>query len=167
MSIFHKIFSYLGIGLAVFMLARLGIFVVHHENFSSLTFGEVFLGFFYGIRFDLASLLVFSGIPLLLLVLPFRWASSNWWHGSLSLLVFFLLVIESTLLVGDLVYFGYVKRHLTNELLFLAKDINYLFNEIAANSGYFAAWLGLVCLALYFWVRLVMIKLRPVRFHWI
>ena len=167
MSIFHKIFSYLGIGLAVFMLARLGIFAVHHENFSSLTFGEVFLGFFYGIRFDLASLLVFSGIPLLLLVLPFRWASSNWWHGSLSLLVFFLLVIESTLLVGDLVYFGYVKRHLTNELLFLAKDINYLFNEIAANSGYFAVWLGLVCLALYFWVRLVLIKLRPVSFHWI
>ena len=167
MSIFQKNFYYLGIGLAVFMLARMGIFTVHHDNFTSLTFGEVFQAFFYGIRFDLASLLVFTGIPLMLLALPFRWASSNWWHGSLSLLVFFLLVAESTLLVGDIIYFGYVKRHLTNELLFLAKDTNYLINELAANSEYFTVWLVLFCLALYFWIRLVLIKLRPVKFHWI
>ena len=64
MSIFQKIFSYLGIGLFIFLLARIGIFAVHYENFSSLTFVEVLQGFFYGLRFDLASLLVFSGIQI-------------------------------------------------------------------------------------------------------
>jgi len=59
MSIFQKIFSYLGIGLIIFLLARAGILAVHYQNFSSLSMSEVLLGFFYGLRFDLASLLVF------------------------------------------------------------------------------------------------------------
>ena len=85
--------------------------------------------FFYGLRFDLASLLVFSGIPLLLMALPFRWCTSQWWHVPLSILVFFVFVLEGTLLIGDVIYFGYVKRHLTNELLFLGKDIKHLVSE--------------------------------------
>ncbi len=167
MSIFQKIFSYLGIGLFIFLLARIGIFAVHYENFSSLTFVEVLQGFFYGLRFDLASLLVFSGIPLLLMALPFRWCTSQWWHVALSILVFFVLVLEGTLLIGDVIYFGYVKRHLTNELLFLGKDIKYLISEIAANPGYFMIWLALVCLALFYWLKLTKIKVKTVRMHWL
>ena len=167
MSIFQKIFSYLGIGLIIFLLARIGIFAVHYQNFSSLTFEEVLLGFFYGLRFDLASLQVFVGIPLLLMALPFRWCNSLWWHGLLSLLVFLLLVAEGSVLIGDVVYFGYVKRHLTNELLFIGKDIKYLISEIAANPGYFMIWLALVCLALFYWLKLTKIKVKTVRMHWL
>ncbi|MBC8258991.1 MAG: sulfatase-like hydrolase/transferase [SAR324 cluster bacterium] len=167
MSIFYKIFLYLLIGLSIFLLARLGVISAHYENFSTLTFGDICLAFIYGLRFDLASLLVFSGIPLLLLALPFRWASSLWWHVLLSMLVFFIFVAEGTLLIGDLVYFSFVKRHLTNELLFLANDINYLLKEVTANPIYFAVWLGLIGSASFFWLKLVSIRLQPVRFHWI
>lgn len=167
MSIFQKLFAYLGIGLFVFLLARIGILLIHQDYFSSLTFVEVLLGFFYGLRFDLASLVVFLGIPLLLMALPVRWSQHAWWSYTLSLLVFFLLAAQSTLLIIDVVYFGYVKRHLTNELLFLWKDISYLIKEIAANPGYFAVWLVLFILAFYYWVRLVIIPMRPARQHWI
>jgi phosphoglycerol transferase MdoB-like AlkP superfamily enzyme len=166
MSIFQKIFSYLGIGLFIFLLARIGIFAVHYENFSSLTFVEVLQGFFYGLRFDLASLLVFSGIPLLLMALPFRWCTSQWWHVALSILVFFVLVLEGTLLIGDVIYFGYVKRHLTNELLFLGKDIKYLVSEAAANPGYLTVWFGIVFLGSIYWLRLSKVKVRTGHFHW-
>ena len=166
MSIFQKIFSYLGIGLFIFLLARIGIFAVHYENFSSLTFVEVLQGFFYGLRFDLASLMVFSGIPLLLMALPFRWCTSQWWHVALSILVFFVLVLEGTLLIGDVIYFGYVKRHLTNELLFLGKDIKYLVSEAAANPGYLTIWFGMFFFGLFYWLRLSKVKVRTGHFHW-
>ena len=166
MSIFQKIFSYLGIGLVIFMLARTGVFAVHYQNFSSLSISEVLLGFFYGLRFDLASLLVFSGIPLLLMALPFRWCTSQWWHIVLSILVFFVFVLEGTLLIGDIIYFGYVKRHLTNELLFLGKDIKYLFSEAVANPGYLTLWFGMVLLGLYYWLSLSKVKVRTVHMHW-
>ncbi len=166
MSIFQKIFSYLGIGLIIFLLARIGIFAVHYQNFSSLTFEEVLLGFFYGLRFDLASLQVFVGIPLLLMALPFRWCNSLWWHGLLSLLVFLLLVAEGSVLIGDVVYFGYVKRHLTNELLFLGKDIKYLVSEAAANPGYLTIWFGMFFFGLFYWLRLSKVKVRTGHFHW-
>jgi phosphoglycerol transferase MdoB-like AlkP superfamily enzyme len=166
MSIFQKIFSYLGIGLVIFMLARTGVFAVHYQNFSSLSISEVLLGFFYGLRFDLASLLVFSGIPLLLMALPFRWCTSQWWHIVLSILVFFVFVLEGTLLIGDIIYFGYVKRHLTNELLFLGKDINYLISEAVANPGYLTLWFGMVLLGLYYWLSLCKVKVRTVHMHW-
>ena len=156
MSIFQKIFAYLGIGLFVFMLARIGILLVH-----------VLLGFFHGLRFDLASLAVILGIPLLLMALPVPWSNHQWWQFMLSLLVFFLIAAQSTLLIIDIVYFGYVKRHFTNELLFLWKDISYLFKEVAANPGYFAVWLVLAILGFYYWIRLVMIPIRPVSRHWI
>ena len=93
MSIFVKIFSYLGIGIVIFLLARTGILLVHYQNFSSLSLSDIILAFFYGIRFDLASLLVFSGIPLLLMALPFHWCTSQWWHVTLSGIVFFVFVL--------------------------------------------------------------------------
>jgi hypothetical protein len=59
-------FYYLGIGLDIIMLARTGIFAINYQNFRSLSISEVLLGFFYGLRIDLASLPVYSGILLLL-----------------------------------------------------------------------------------------------------
>ena len=134
MSIFIKIFYYLIIGIGIFLIARIGIFLVHYQNFSSLSLSNVILAFLYGFRFDLASLLVFSGIPLLLMALPFHWCTSKWWHVTLSSIVFFVFVLEGTLLIGDVIYFGYVKRHLTNELLFLRKDIKVVPNPYVMTN---------------------------------
>ena len=166
MSIFIKIFYYLIIGIGIFLIARIGIFLVHYQNFSSLSLSNVILAFLYGFRFDLASLLVFSGIPLLLMALPFHWCTSKWWHVTLSSIVFFVFVLEGTLLIGDVIYFGYVKRHLTNELLFLGKDIKYLISEATANPGYLAVWFGTVFLGLLYWLRLCKIRVVMTDMHW-
>ena len=166
MSIFIKIFYYLIIGIGIFLIARIGIFLVHYQNFSSLSLSNVILAFLYGFRFDLASLLVFSGIPLLLMALPFHWCTSKWWHVTLSSIVFFVFVLEGTLLIGDVIYFGYVKRHLTNELLFLGKDIKYLISEATANPGYLAVWFGTVSLGLLYWLRLCKIRVVMADMHW-
>ena len=166
MNIFIKIFYYLIIGIGIFLIARIGIFLVHYQNFSSLSLSNVILAFLYGFRFDLASLLVFSGIPLLLMALPFHWCTSKWWHVTLSSIVFFVFVLEGTLLIGDVIYFGYVKRHLTNELLFLGKDIKYLISEATANPGYLAVWFGTVFLGLLYWLRLCKIRVVMANMHW-
>ena len=88
------------------------------------------------------------------------------WHVALSILVFFVLVLEGTLLIGDVIYFGYVKRHLTNELLFLGKDIKYLVSEAAANPGYLTIWFGMFFFGLFYWLRLSKVKVRTGHFHW-
>ena len=69
-------------------------------------------------------------------------------------------------MIGDIIYFGYVKRHLTNELLFLGKDINYLISEAVANPGYLTLWFGMVLLGLYYWLSLSKVKVRTVHMHW-
>ncbi len=149
----------------MFFLARLGIYFIHRESFADLNTGDVLFGFLHGIRFDLASLMVFLGLPLLISIVPLSWSRTRWWSGSVALVVFLLLLTGLFALIGDLIYFGFVKRHLSNELLFLPREVGYLAKEVSGHPAYLVTGVLLISAGGCLWKRILMIPLKPARRH--
>ncbi len=160
-SLFFRFLIWLATGVVLFGAARLALLLVHGEQFAELTGAQVGTAFVEGLRFDLASLVVFGGVPMLVAALPFRWFRHPLWTGLHLLLLYLLLAAGMGLLVGDLLYYGHVKRHITNELLFLGEDASYLLKEA---SGYWLeaglGSLGMLGLLAWGWHQ----ARKPVRF---
>ncbi|MCS5553668.1 MAG: sulfatase-like hydrolase/transferase, partial [SAR324 cluster bacterium] len=84
-------------------------------------------------RFDLASISVLLFIPIVLLIFPLRIAGNRLYRGFMASVIYLELVAVIIFLTSDYLYFSYVKRHITNELLFLLNDSKYLLTEASAN----------------------------------
>ncbi len=111
---------------------RVALLAVHSADFSDLSGAQVLQALVYGLRFDLSLAVVPLGLPMLLMVLP--WAAPRpgargpnaWhraWHQLWIWVVFVCIVIASVLNASDLVYFGYVHRHLGSEINTLGNDM--------------------------------------------
>ncbi len=145
LTFFHQLLIWTLTGLGLFSLARVSLLLMHAEQFARLTPAQVLEALVDGIRFDLASLMVFGGVPMLVAALPFRWFRHPLWTGLHLLLLYGLLAVGAGVLVGDLLYYGHVKRHLTNELLFLGEDGLYLLKE--ASGYWLEAGIGVLGIA--------------------
>ena len=163
MTRFQKSLVFVGIGLVLFTASRLVLFLVYRSSFSGLSSGDVVFAFVNGLRFDLNVILaVFVG-PLVLMNLPFRRCVGRWF-STWSWLAFATLVPMGLLLGGDLVYFGYVQRHIADELLVMGADFDFV-----ASEGLTTYLPGLlVCLGLIFgvglgWVFILKRSTRPGR----
>ena len=53
------------VGIAIFSLARLALFLLHRESFAGLSGGQVLAAFGNGLRFDLSVLLTVLALPRL------------------------------------------------------------------------------------------------------
>lgn len=116
--------------LLVFETVRLALLFRNPDFFSVLSSKEVTLAFWHGLRFDLAVIGLFMGPILVLINLPIH--KKGWlkfWVGFLAI----ELVVMTGFLIGDLIYFPKVSRHMAEELLQLSNDwgfvISYMFKE--------------------------------------
>lgn len=123
-------------GLAPFILARLGLLALYPDDFGALTFGDIAYAFIYGLRFDASVLAQFIGLPLLLMLLPFRWAHSPWWQGLWSWFVFAMLAVLVFALAADLVYFGVVHRHIGPEAAIISGDPALVLDMAVSDYGW-------------------------------
>lgn len=83
--------------------------------------GDVPLALLVGLRFDLATLAIFNGIVLILMVLPVRGMQRGRKALNLALVILHLPVL---LLNGiDVVYFGFAGKRLSHELFTGGKDL--------------------------------------------
>ena len=105
------------IALSIFLLARAGLVILYFPFFKELGISRILFSFVEGLRFDLASVTILISIPVLLLNLPFRICSHKYWSALLSGIVILTLIPVMGLLIGDIVYFDFVKRHISYELL--------------------------------------------------
>jgi len=115
----------LGICLLIFTLARAVLLLAYPAQFQTLNFTHILSAFFHGVRFDSSILAKLIGIPLLLMLVPFRFANRRWWYDAFAWLVYALLIITTLLLIIDLVYYQFVARHMGNELLLLKDDMDF------------------------------------------
>lgn len=121
-----KTLIYLSLHLAVFTLFRLLILVFYYREFSDLSAGLIIFSFINGTRFDLSILLTFSGIFYLLLNLPFKFTLTRAWQHVCGWGLFAAAAVSIALLSGDFVYYDFVGRHTTNELILALNDFRYL-----------------------------------------
>lgn len=105
-------------------LVRLALYFGYHDDFSGLTAAQVLASLLVGLRFDFSMAVLVIGVPLLLMLLPFRWSHHVFWQRLWGWYVYLALVIFVFMLVIDAVYFGYVHRHVGSEINTLAADMD-------------------------------------------
>ncbi len=119
--------------LALFFCFRLGVLLQYGELFTELSWGQLALGLLEGTRFDLASTSILLLVPMLVLTFPLRFTGSSIYRKLIQAIVYLQMLGLIIFLSADFVYFSHVKRHITNELLFLANDTEYLLLEARAQ----------------------------------
>lgn len=129
-NVYSRIALIAGIFLAVFFLGRLALFTIYHASFTELSFGQIIFSFLHGVRFDASIMVTFIGIPFLLMSLPHRWAASTLWQGLLSWLMYLVLVAFVFMMIGDMIYFGYVQRHAGPEITLLSSDMELMLDML-------------------------------------
>lgn len=107
----------------IFSLCRLALYVCYHSAFAALTAGEVWNAFLNGMRFDLAMVALFLGPVILLFNLPVN--SVRYVKGCVLFMACELTVMTG-FLIGDLIYFPYVKRHIAEEILQVSADWGFI-----------------------------------------
>ena len=214
---YRRVLAIFSLVLLVFFLARVGLLLVYLPDFHDLTVIETLQAFARGLAFDASIIVLVSGMPLLMMLVPFvfvhhphqlrfsTWVGANVavialvallaflghyylvgrlativpyaviGFGAVTLLVllpfrfahhrawmnfwtwasFVLLALFLFVLLADIVYFGFVHRHVGPEITALGGDVGLMMDM--AFGGY--AWVIVlylaVCVGLFFlWRRL-------------
>ena len=122
----------------LFTAARTALFFLNGEFFSSMQGKEIFSAFLNGLRFDFSVIALFMGPLIFLLNLPVK--SVRWvkcWAGVLLA----ELVVTAGFLIGDLIYFPKVNRHIAEEVVQLSNDWGFILSYMVTQT-----WLPLFLL---------------------
>jgi phosphoglycerol transferase MdoB-like AlkP superfamily enzyme len=151
----RRVLAIVTLNLLIFVLARVGLFLVYLEDFHDLTLVEIARAFARGLMFDVSIILMITGAPLLLMLLPFRFAHHRWWMSFWTWVNFVLLALFLLMLAGDLAYFGFVHRHAGPEILALTGDTGLLLDMALGSYSWALALYAAGCIGLFFlWRRL-------------
>ena len=131
--VLQEILGHYLIFLAIFFCFRLAVLLQYGELFTVLSWGQLALSLLEGTRFDLASTSILLLVPMLVLSFPLRFTGSSIYRKLIQAIVYLQMLGLIIFLSADFVYFSHVKRHITNELLFLANDTEYLLLEAKAQ----------------------------------
>jgi phosphoglycerol transferase MdoB-like AlkP superfamily enzyme len=132
-SRYTQVFFALVISFGVMLFPRLLLWFKYPEDFADLTVMELFSSFFMGFRVDMITLFTFFSLIILLLTLPAKWVHNRSYRMTLGAIWGFLLSLIFAVSVGDVLYFDFTHRHISNELFNLGNDYN-LITEMALNS---------------------------------
>ena len=131
--VFQEVIGLYLIFILIFQFFRIAIYFSYPDLFNNLNLFSLLKSIFLGLRFDLASISILLFIPIFLLIFPLKIVSNKIYRGLILSLIYIELVLVIVFLTSDYLYFSYVKRHITNELLFLLNDSNYLMTEAYTN----------------------------------
>ncbi len=125
------------------MAVRLFLYYSYPDYFSNLSSSELFSSLFMGIRIDLAIISLFTSVIWLLLLLPFRFTFSPYFRKLLGLIWGIIIGGIVFYNIADTFYFGFVNRHIVNEVAHLGNDI-YPFINMAFNLYTYQIIIGFI-----------------------
>lgn len=105
----RRVLAIFSLNLLVFLLARVGLFLIYFQDFHDLTAAEALRAFTRGLLFDASIVLMFTGGPLLMMLVPFvfvhhphRLSFPNWLRANVivALLAAALAVLARYALSG-------------------------------------------------------------------
>lgn len=119
-----------GVCLIPFTVARAVIYATDHGDFTSLSVTQVIYSFIVGLRFDTSILALLAGIPLLLMLLPFKVCHRRFWQGICGWSIYIMMLALVFMIIADMFYFAEVHRHAGPEVKAMGGDISTITNMI-------------------------------------
>ena len=132
-SVFQEVLRLFLIFVLVFQIFRIAIYYSYRDLFNNLDFLKLTESLFLGLRFDLSSTSILLFIPIVILIFPLRITGHLFFRRFVVSVIYLELVAMIIFLTSDYMYFSFVKRHITNELLFLLNDSEYLMTEVSVK----------------------------------
>ena len=131
--VFQEVLRLFLIFVLVFQIFRIAIYYSYRDLFNNLDFLKLTESLFLGLRFDLSSTSILLFIPIVLLIFPLQITGHLFFRRFVVSVIYLELVAMIIFLTSDYMYFSFVKRHITNELLFLLNDSEYLMTEVSVK----------------------------------
>jgi len=131
--VFKEVLRLFLIFVLVFQIFRIAIYYSYRDLFNNLDFLKLTESLFLGLRFDLSSTSILLFIPVVLLIFPLRITGHLFFRRFVASVIYLELVAMIIFLISDYMYFSFVKRHITNELLFLLNESEYLMTEVSVK----------------------------------
>jgi len=107
----------------IMMAIRITLLNFYPDDFSNLTTSELYTSLFMGFRVDMITLFTFSSIFILpLLIITHA-------RTRLVLILLWTVVLNTIFLLSfsDVLYYDYIHRHMSNEILQLRNDLDIIF----------------------------------------
>ena len=145
----------------LFQTFRILIYFNYSDLFINLDFFEFIQSIFLGLRFDLSSIAVILFIPILFLIVPINFSNSFIYRRIISSIIYIQFCATTIFLTADFFYFIFVKRHITNEALFLLNDSKYLLSEVASHIGLLIIYCVIFLIFYFIFIR----KTAPTTHH--
>jgi len=114
--------------LVPFTIGRAFIYATNHADFTTLSATQVIGAFVVGLRFDTSILALSVGIPLLLMLLPFRVCHHRFWQGVCGWTAYVMILVLVFMIIADMFYFSEVHRHAGPEVKAMGGDISTIVN---------------------------------------
>jgi phosphoglycerol transferase MdoB-like AlkP superfamily enzyme len=105
-------------------LSRILFYVFNTHHFHDLTSGEVFNIFFFGLRFDLSTLLTLNAPFILMMTLPLPWRRFKTFRVVADALFYAGNLTGMALNFADIVYFRFTLKRMTGDIFdFVTKNV--------------------------------------------
>ncbi len=154
-----------GLSLLVFGFFRALLLGLYPEQFNGLALHDVVLAFVHGVRFDASAIVVVFIVPLLLMNFPLAFAQHARWFNFFAWLLYVLTLVMLGILASDLIYFGFVSRHLGSEIMLLGNDGGLVLDlAVGGYKGVVLAFVIGAALLFAVWRNVLTSKIAPARF---
>lgn len=120
-------------GLVLMMGVRFFLLLTYPDDFANLTRTELLLSLFNGLRVDIITLFTFLGLFILLLTLPISAIHAKGYRKSIAIMWNIVFISILAICIGDVLYYDFSHRHISNELFNMAEDTN-IITGMAFNS---------------------------------
>lgn len=125
---YTQVISAIFLSFALFLSVRIFFYISYYEYFSSLTLSETLLSFFMGLRVDIAIIFTLTSLIWLALLVPLKFTFYKPYRIFLGIVWAVLVASVLFFNIGDVLYFGFVNRHLSDELNVIGNDVGILFS---------------------------------------
>ena len=119
--------------LVLLFFVRLFLWLRYSSLFSDLSAYETLESFILGSRVDLISILTFNSILILISTLPLKIVYNTYVRTLFGVIWGLTMAMIFAISFGDVLYFEYTLRHLSNELINLSNDTNIII-DMALHS---------------------------------
>ena len=118
-----QVFALFIISIIVLFLVRVLLFSLYPHSFNDLTFIEVITSFLIGSKIDIITICTFNVIFILFLLIPFKFTYHIYYRYFFGFLWFLTMIIIVFIDIADILYFPFVNRHITGELVAMMEDM--------------------------------------------